>query len=598
MLRPSKPTPSHRFRRALGAAVVVGGSALVNSACDSTARIFLRLVQFDHLEVIGATPVKAVTLSNGTRSWAPACDGDATNVRIDFNLINTGFTPDEDGLADEDREIRPNEDAIGKRAVVIGKTISVDSFDLKLTCLEEHKGTVTSSNCATAPAVTVESNGGLQFVDHLRGEGRRTPMGVAVLIDQSGSTSGNVAGDKLAGATRPVCIEGKSGSMDTPADFAECASDKGNTRLAQAKDFIQKLNAWDRKIVFQFSEKEDWKIVCETGVASADESFKAANCYSENDVYSIGQSPLNGQTLVLSPIDGPNGLQGKGSGRSNLWSAMDKTFEYMKVKGEVAKHLVVFTDGPDTCASRSDDYQHCFTYPDGELPAAQAPCASAVDFNNFRTKIEDYLAARATQLAENDIHVSFIHFQAPGYPEYDSRMQQIACMTGGQYVFLNTNQLDDAGRSAAFSAAVSKVRYSMGGHWSLITGIGEFTADPATSSAAAAPGVSYALSGNLSFKAGSITPVDKIVPFSLGSTTAGDERLAILRPCMDDADCGVGAGAECGVRCDLETRLCQKPAQGLPCSTGVCCGGVCSPGTLTADGDAVCVDAADFASCP
>ena len=173
-------------------------------------------------------------------------------------------------------------------------------------------------------------------------------------------------------------------------------------------------------------------------------------------------------------------------GRSNLWQALDLSFKYMKLQGEVARHIVVVTDGTDTCTAESTDFQHCFTNDGaGEGPTAQSPCASAVSFNALRTEVEAYIAERRANQLPNDLHISFVHFQSPGYPEHDARMQQLACLTGGNYTFVNSNRLS-AERAEAMTNAMTRLRYSLSGHWGLVTGISEYTADPATSAAASA----------------------------------------------------------------------------------------------------------------
>jgi hypothetical protein len=248
------------------------------------------------------------------------------------------------------------------------------------------------------------------------------------------------------------------------------------------------------------------------------------------------------------------------------------------------------TDGTDTCTSESTDFQHCFTNNGaGEGPTAQSPCASAVSFNTLRTQIEAYIAERRANQLPNDLHISFVHFQSPGYPEHDARMQQLACLTGGNYTFINSNRLS-AERAEAMTDAMTRLRYSLSGHWGIVTGISEYTADPATSAAASAKGDNYALAGQLTLKKDVVTKTDEIAPFIFDGNLDG--RLPVVRPCQVDADCGTGAGAVCGIRCDPESKLCAAPAQGSPCGVGnVCCAGACVAGP-------VCVDPADPRSCP
>ncbi len=574
--------------RAQGVRALMAGAAFtaLGASCDNNAQFIPNRVSFDNIQVLGATPVKKVTTKAGGTLFEPACGGDATHVRVDFNLISTARKPRDDGFVDRDRQIREGLDVVDDKQIIIGSTVNVEDFDLSVNCISSHSGGDQGGNCAGSdPSDTVDASG-LVYVDRVNGEPRGTSIGVAILVDQSGSTLG--AGDGLvpAGALRPTCIEGKPDAYDA-ASLQDCASDSEELRLQAAKTLLKDLNSNDRSIVFQFNEDVGVKIVCDADAPAATEEQKGKECYTTRREKFFGG--LVDDDFYIDQLS-DQVLGSRGVGRSNLWSALDLGFDYMKLQGEVARHIVVVTDGTDTCTAESTDFQHCFTNNGaGEGPTAQSPCASAVSFNALRTKVEAYIAERRANQQPNDLHLSFVHFQSPGYPEHDARMQQLACLTGGNYTFINSNRLSSE-RAEVMTEAMTRLRYSLSGHWGVVTGISEYTADPVTSAAASPKGDDYALAGQLTLKKDVVTKTDEIVPFIFDGNLDG--RLPVVRPCQADADCGTGAGAVCGIRCDPESKLCIAPAQGSPCGVGnVCCAGDCVT-------QPVCVDPDDPRSCP
>jgi hypothetical protein len=535
------------------------------------------------LQVIGATPVKLVTNRLGQAVWQPACGGGATSLRINFSLLSHARAPSLDGTVDEDRQIRPD-DVIDGHRVTLGQTLTASTFSVTTSCLAEHTGSDVPSGCkGVKPSATVASSVGLEFVDHLLGQGRGVPVGVAILIDQSGSTSGMVEGTVPASGLRALCIEGKADQVDPPSDnLSRCASDVGNHRIGAAKALLTSLNTRDRAIVFKFNEPDDVEVVCSPpGISAPTEAFKEAVCFTNHPSFVLGDIAMGG--ITLSALDGPNGLRGMGSGRSNLWRAVDKAIDYMSApeRDVAARHVIVITDGPDTCSDESVDFQHCLTNEGAQNPATrQTSCKGAVAFGALRVKIEAYVAQRRAAGAENDLHVSFLHFQSPGYPEYDTRMQEVACLTGGEYVYLNTGNIALSDRGAAFDEAVQKLRLSLGGHWGLVV---------QTDALDAEGGKTYALDGHLYFHGGeqTIDIHNSSAAFGFGSTT--DHRLPVQAPCTSNDECGAGAGAgalPCSMRCDPDTRLCNAPAPGSSCGpVTVCCNGACRLGPLCDSGD-------------
>ncbi len=555
----------------LGVLATVGSVA----KCDSTALIFLRLVQLDRVQVIGTTPVKLVTLADGTTKWAPVCDGSAgkggaEELRFNFNLQSTVE-------GDNDLQIRPGQDAVGKSIVRIGSgrnSITEGNFSLKLECLQAHDGNVTGPACTGRPnpAGTLVPSG-LGYNDHMQGNPRHTPVGVAILIDQSGSILGTVDKD--------TCLEGKDGAYDQIDLIEKCQSDHAGLRLSAAKNILGTLNGEDPAIVFQFSEEFGCRPVCDlTSYGHATptpDQILLGNCYSTDRNIVVPQKP-NG------PIDL---LQGTAKGRSNLWACVDFVHQYLQTKkGELVRHLVVLTDGPDTCSPDSEDFQHCFTKDDdttiGSQP--QEACGGARSFDEAAKTWTDY-----QDQGHDDIHLSFIQFQSKGYPQMDARMQQAACETGGHFIFLNFNSMQKpefgGERRDALFDATTRIRNSFSGYWTLVSDVPAFTGDPSKDAANVARGLSYSIAGTLQMTAPAIKTTIPAAHFAWGGVTSltppqlpnTDSRVAAHKACATDADCP-GTGTACGLRCNLSTFTCRSPGDGKACPGGICCEGACDAG--------------------
>lgn len=544
-------------------------------ACDSTARIFLRLVQLDRVQVIGTTPVKQTTRPDGSVVWTPACNGGAEALRLDFNLQSTIE-------GDNDLQIRPGQDAVGTSIVDIregGNPLAESNFDLKLECLQAADGTASGAACTGKPNPNnAVVDKGLGYTDHVAGQGRGASVGVAILIDQSASILGTVDKD--------TCLEGKEGAFDQIDNIDNCQSDHAGLRLTAAQNVLGTLNPGDPAIVFQFYEGH-CDVVCDLGPDFPDtQDQKLQRCYSTNR-----------ELVMPSDKAGPiNLLQGTAKGRSNLWACIDFVHQFLQQRGEVTRHVLVLTDGPDTCSSDSEDFQHCFTN-DGDTTIgsqAQEQCGGSRSFEQAKKTWTDYQDTLATNGRENDLHLSFIQFQSKGYPDMDARMQQAACQTGGHYIFLNFNTISKeftAERRDALIEATTRIRNAFGGFWTLVSDVPSFTGDPSKDVANVARGLSYSIAGTLQMTAPKIKETIPAAHFAWGGVTSitppalpnTDSRVASLKPCVSDADCP-GAGSACGVRCNTSTGVCRAPADGETCPGGICCDGGCAAGLTICDG--------------
>jgi hypothetical protein len=587
------------------AVLAVASLGLTQSACDGTARIFLRLLSVDTPQVVGLTPVKLVNGANGAQ-WVPACNGDETNYRLDFNILTTQRQPDSNGNIDSNQQARPN-DAVDKTQVRLGTNISANNFEVELTCLEPTDGTQAGGDCATpgAQAVGLADSVPLQFIDHLSQSvctptscnvgDRNQGVGVAFVIDQSGSTSGLVDGSIPENSATPTCIEGQPGNYDALAgSLAPCTSDSRAYRLTFVQKLLSNLNNNDSVVVYAASEDVDVKIACNLpGQTNANgepilwqelsESLKETNCYSQDKrLYTATGSVDIG---VFDPLLGAGGLIGKGRGRSNIFAGVQKSFEFLQTKAESAKHIIVVTDGPDTCNGESDNFQHCFNQ-QGVGPKPQSPCPTQISYTNLRTAIENY-----TSSGKQDIHISFVHFQSQAYKAPDPRMQQLACLTGGHYHFINSQRVQEGVPAGMFDQIRTKLRTALTGYWGLVLNVPGLT-DTSTA-ASAKVGESYALRGQFRMTKTPFTAGDYSLSFGFGPANQ-DERLQFTRRCVTDADCN-GTGEECTLRCDPERGVCAAPPSGRTCAggTGICCQGACDVSGIT-----TCEDPNDPLVCP
>jgi hypothetical protein len=575
------------FLRLLPLAGLILSSAVYVS-CDATARIFLRLVQFSEIEMLSATPVKQVTNAEGNIVWVPACGEPAEAVKISFNLKSG----DRKGDNDLDRQIRPNEDAVNKKQVIIGDSISENNFSIKLNCLQAHDGTTTANaSCNTGqkePNHSQVSESALFFQDNLLGHGRGTPVGVAFLIDQTGSTSGTVDTSPILGF--PSCLEAADGTYEA-GDPDQCRSDHANHRVEKVKSMISMLNDRDPVIVFAQNE-EKWEVLCHIpGKDNPTHADKLANCYHHNRVLSLGND------IIPAAMDA---LDGQGKGRSNLWSALNKTWKFMSDKKEVVRHIIVMADGPDNCHAASDDFQHCFSeVVDPAFPpefSEQKSCGESLQFKTIRNTIKEYV-----DQGKDDMHVSFVHFQAKGAPQMDPQMQEIACLTGGHYIFLNFNTLSESfaqSRNDAITRATSAIRYSLGGYWNYVIDIPTYRESQAENPSNAKSGQVYSVSGILTMDLPSFKNTVELYSFTVGGEAGGnvDNRMMLRKHCTDDLECGPAGAGECGMRCSKDTRTCMVRKVGSACSAegipGVCCQGSCQAGKT------YCNDPGDLWSCP
>jgi Mg-chelatase subunit ChlD len=541
---------------ALGAPLAL---ALLAAGCDTNARFNINKRVFDKAVAVSTVPAKQA--ADG--SFVPQCGGgEVDGFLVNVALLGTEFKggPAGDAAKDKDRSIRPAD---------IINTLDVDgaaTTDIRLSGTTNLGFTVDCIDplpdadpvgCGGVP------NAGVQ-IDDIQYEqfaaSRSVRHNVLILVDMSGSIKGWVDKTSLKEESPGSCC-------DLPQKLNEVASDFYSLRVAAVREFISDLNADDHFGLIGFGE----------GVPSGD--LVEVPCKLpevEDSSWEVKLDKCFGAANDEIWIRGVNELQGGVAGRSTLWDALDKAYGWLKNRNQLKRtnHILVITDGPDTCES-GENFGSC-----------QAPCPSAVGYQTLL----DRLAADVGTPNVPQIHIHFVQFESLGYPGRDPRQMDVACRSGGLYQHINSNELSKFNETAfqlALRDAVSSVRLSLMGYWRVAVGAPVFGSNSGFPGGVPM-GSGYGLGGQLTVKEGSRL-VARDEPFFFGSGQGQwDTRLSVRKACGTKVDCGAEAAApsDCTVICSQETLTCPNGDAGVSLpdtvscleSTGICCGGVCEQG--------------------
>ena len=305
-------------------------------------------------------------------------------------------------------------------------------------------------------------------------------------------------------------------------------------------------------------------VPCETAAAPSDVEGSLNDCF--------------GRANTQIWTQGLGALQTVKDGRSNLWSAVGTAHDYLVAKADLTRpnHIVVLTDGPDTC-THGENFGSCL-----------AECAGA------STYLETLAAIEATREQPNSpkVHIHFVQFESKGYPGSDPRQVELACITNGHYQHINTNDLPPDQRDEIqqqFKTAMLNVRYSLMGHWKFALDAPAFKASSGPP-AGTPKGSLYALEGRFTMKTSSkLWFEDRSELLQHAAPAAPDKRLVVRKPCASAIECGATeAGAESSwhVVCGGTSGVCLNGAQGIDMpdtitcedpngSAGFCCEGSC-----------------------
>jgi hypothetical protein len=536
---------------ALGAAGLLFGAGL-SVGCDSNALLSTSERSFREIFVLGAVPMK-IEGSGSSETYVPVCDG--ANADVDGLILKSLFYGSEvkdEVVADLDLSIRPGDNL--DRRFVDEDQINTSNFRLSFDCIEQvllqDRKCVNSGDCEADQTCGDRIKGyciedgvsvpycysqiksdsvaltkiGFKPITPARG----TSVGVAILVDMSGSNSGLVHyyppyyEDTMGDATA---------SIPEGATFLQNGSDPGGTRLAAVKEVIETLNAGDKVVVFSFNENKI-DIVCNhPDKANASFEEKKEACFSSNKTLVLGDAGS------FSPLEG---IRNDSLGRTPLWSAVDMAYDYMAnhaaAKNLKYKHILVISDGPDTCSDCP------------ELNRCRKSCLS------YQTTYEQAMTRIRADEYKDRIPVHFVQFAAKGYPDRDSRQMQTACETGGNYVFLNAQDFTTTELANHLKDAAKRVRYTFGGYWEMVVKL-----DAIKNNNDMPQGWAYAVEGKLSVSEPMFIAdgSEKPYPFNIDTSTYLDGRPAIHKNCTTNEDCDE---AETMGTCATRTWFCDTAA--------------------------------------
>lgn len=584
---------SHRARQRLRTAGVATGVLLaLGLACNYHWYPFRTNYQLldDPMRLVSAVP--AARGESG--EFEPVCRGEKEATGLLLSIAILGTTADVEGSsrqADQDVSMRPGDivKTYGtKNQVVVaeGESVGPNNFQVEIECLERYPDPDMGGNrecqglpnpgAGSAPPVSFryvgylppDLYGSYTFTRDLS-EGL---VGVAVLIDQSGSMKGFVDRDTKEDVHPEVPAAASSDGF---------ASDLTGQRIVAVRDFLMKLNPAEKAIVFQYGENvgTQAKVVCFDAAGNTPEATLRERCYSADRDLVLGEHVVGNKRfppeldkLVNFP-DRP--------GRSPLWAAVEDVYDFMKARQDTKiRHILVLNDGPDTCDASSPDYRPY-------IGTRHQGVCSTVGYEQFRTRVladlQDPMGPR--------VHIHFVQFQAHGYLEHDQRQQEMACLTGGHYQFVNSIKPvkllvgnDWTPLQQALLEAVQRVRYSLVGTWRMALDLPDLKGTLVR-------GADYSVKGTITMVGAgeTLTATDQFLYLRVGDQSAASlgsvDRRAVFRlPCASPEDCGwfQETAPECReAACVTLDAVCgfQAVADLQTCGTkGVCCNGWCAEG--------------------
>ena len=502
-------------------------------------------------------------------------------------------------------------------------TVAPGHFKLELECYEQHAGTQGSGGCAGGGQKSVQQAKVVKFHKEAQRCDEKDPstwQNVAVIVDHSGSMSGFMAIDQQKCANSTQFAEDLPGTLKPAPDFKECASDPHYMMVEGARQLIDSLNAKDRVIALGFSENQQVYASCTDDVVCLSDDgsgnvviAEGVPCTGDTDCTSNAKAGANfrcGPRPDQSKATVPNmaapdqmtfcynnsaqrkafnkyGIEAlskyEGNGRSPVYEALQTGYDFLKAfpagavdqeKRGNAKHIVLLTDGPDTCTP-NDNFT--FVQPFKTM-ATGAICRKECSFTTT-----DYKKLLNLMAQDNfPIHIHVIQIQSRSHTEPDETLQELACRSEGTYQLISTaafNRSEPEKWSDSMGRAILKIRYALAGSWRVGFVDNNVKSEPI--------GQERAMRGRMRFNNSLFQSLEPIYNGTAEFEWRFEEldkerdtRLTFRRGCGADADCDAGA-KECAINSCSPGGLCrQAPAPDLlPCGPNgksVCCKGTCA----------------------
>jgi hypothetical protein len=481
---------------------------LLASSCDSTAKFVIKNIQYDSTGLLSTFPAQST--ANG---FERVCRGPASGMELGFNLVSTQRV--QSGVEvkkDLDLSIRPGDQveiANDRITVNDGGNVAFSDFEMNIDCIKNYPDSELIAGGCTGGVSSGVNSPVEQLIYKANNSGRDDHASVAIIIDNSGSMVGFVNPTDMKEDTQANSVG--DGNLDLLAQ----ASDYLDYRIQAVEGFIDKLNDNDELIVYEFNE-DRVRVACSQDAPS--EEARAEACFGVNrDFY---KNYLR------------DSLRGNSKGRSPLWKAVGTAWDFMKNHGTSnAKHIIVVTDSPDTCALSSYAFRR---------DVGNSACGGGVGYNEVLNAVE-------IEWEDNPIKISFVQFQSVGYRDHDPQQWEMACQTDGQYLFVNSQDLSggQGERKEPLETAFLKLRYALEGSWRSYIGLSVLAVDSAPPLGLPV-GAMYAIGGTFRFK----LPSD-LTTFSV--TGREDKRLVLRKPCAVASDCSTEADDGCTISCGTDT---------------------------------------------
>jgi hypothetical protein len=581
-------------------------------SCDSTAKFSLQDRKFSAIQVVSTFPVNIGAGGAITRVCGAPLDGSeplpVNGLQFAVNMVGTE-NPNPNCEVDADQSIKEGE-RIEQQVVTTEaarRTVAINNWKLDIDCLgrrDAGTGSCQGINLELPSAADVRYAGTAPRCN--KGD-PGTWQSVAVIVDHSGSTSGQTtAVDTSAGR---VGIEDEPEKVILETDFKDYASDPFHARVQAAKELIDRLSSNDRVISYFFDENAvsvacSSARTCDGGTKDGLACGTSADCgvdadgdpYSCTDRLDLNDTDAN-KFLNMDAQEQANNCFGAkaeakannktglelnaklgGEGRAPVWAAVENAYDFFTLgAGKSAsgpKHIVLFTDGPDTCTFDED-----FNWKNLSGTAAQC-----------RTECVQFAAQYKVLIDRMNqdgfpVRLHIIQFQSSGYKEPDARLHELACLSQGTFQFLNTEQFSKQDGSSfikVLNEAAFRVRSALSGQWQVTYSLpGIQSNDP---NGNAPLGAMMSLAGSLKFENKAFASLDTAYdpnnaskPYQFVLDGFIDGRLPFRKACRDTAECG-GSDVCGAMRCTSQGLCEPDPAKDrLPCGDNkVCCGGICS----------------------
>ncbi len=623
------------------------------TSCDSTARFSLVDIKFDRVHVVSAFPAK---IDNATGKITRACGAPIADIDTgeaipsEQNIVPNGFEFNVNLVSndlsavnpackgDKDLQIRDGE-RVEQQLVTtdpnFGSTVAPQMFKLAAQCIEPRAGIGNPSACGTSMNQVTSTAKAVTFKQNARRcspNKTETWQNVVILVDHSGSTSGQVVINSQSCLDATKFAEDLPANTKAPEQFGKCSSDKYFIRVQAAQLLIDQLNPQDRVMTMLFDENDGVKVGCTdsarcrrddgTGAFEEQPSMKGKVCLSDDscdtnnnyrcdatlssavpDNYDL-MDPEAAKTKCFGSSSEKKshnryGIDARarynGVGRAPVYEAVDTAYKFLKSKvsapdpttGGNAKHIVLITDGPDTC-TKTENFH--FSDPKSEFDGKVGQCRS--ECTTATTKYKQLLSDMAK--AKFPVHIHVIQMQSKGQTEPDPMLMELACRSDGTFQFLNQVEFvqDDPDEFyKAVGTAVSGVRHALGGSWRV--GVLDNRIAIGDPSSPMPVGSTMAMRGDLRFTnplfaslAGTFNPPQGSVDWNpdfqfqqSGSNALRDRRLMFNVSCAASADCGGSdacAANHCGMGGTCKTANAPDLLRCGDSDGQFCCQGTCS----------------------